>query len=125
MDVLESGKLLGSMHSMSSNSAHSTFSIEALSAAVNRGRLPSQTLPTSSSPPRSGGLRSRSVSPEPRSSSTLVVVAGLLERDVKVAPRDFRRNRRKPVGGGHHAAMPSDSECHEPCTLTVKFEGCH
>jgi len=65
----------------------------------------------SPSPERRQVSRSRSQSPEPRASSTLVVVAGLLEQELKcgkVAPRDTRRNRRKPAHGGCHAALPND-----------------
>ena len=120
LTMVESGKLLKSMRSMSSNSA---FSSEHALESIVRAGLSKQGA-ASSSPPR-GAPRSRSVSPEPRSSSTLVVVAGLLEHDQKVLPRDFRRNRRKPAGGGHHAAMPSDTDCHEPCTLSVKLEQYH
>ena len=121
MTMMESGKLLKSMRSMSSNSA---FSSEHALESIVRAGLSKQGGAANASPPR-GAPRSRSVSPEPRSSSTLVVVAGLLEHDQKVLPRDFRRNRRKPAGGGHHAAMPSDTDCHEPCTLSVKLEQYH
>lgn len=65
----------------------------------------------SPSPERRQVSRSRSQSPEPRASSTLVVVAGLLEQELKcgkVMPRDTRRNRRKPAHGGCHAALPND-----------------
>lgn len=65
----------------------------------------------SPSPERGQVSRSRSQSPEPRASSTLVVVAGLLEQELKcgkVMPRDTRRNRRKPAHGGCHAALPND-----------------
>lgn len=120
LTMVESGKLLKSMRSMSSNSA---FSSEHALESIVRAGLSKQGA-ANASPPR-GAPRSRSVSPEPRSSSTLVVVAGLLEHDQKVLPRDFRRNRRKPAGGGHHAAMPSDTDCHEPCTLSVKLEQYH
>lgn len=121
MTMMESSKLLKSMRSMSSNSA---FSSEHALESIVRAGLSKQGGAANASPPR-GAPRSRSVSPEPRSSSTLVVVAGLLEHDQKVLPRDFRRNRRKPAGGGHHAAMPSDTDCHEPCTLSVKLEQYH
>jgi hypothetical protein len=116
--ALEGGKALKSLHSGSghSGSAHSALSTEdALGAGLRTGRT---TTPSPSLRQRS---RSRSCSPEPRESSTLVVVAGLLEHEGKVLPRDFRRNRRKPAGGGHHAAMPTDSECRvdqSPCPVT-------
>ena len=121
LTMMESGQLLKSMRSMSSNSA---FSTEHALESIVRGGLSKQRGADRASPPR-GAPRSRSVSPEPRSSSTLVVVAGLLEHDQKVLPRDFRRNRRKPAGGGHHAAMPSDMDCQEACTLSVKLEQYH
>ena len=122
MLALEGEKALKLLHSASgrSGSAQSALSME---DAVGAGSRTGRTMTKSPSPRQRSHSRSRSrsCSPEPRESSTLVVVAGLLEHEGKVLPRDFRRNRRKPFGGGHHAAMPADSECRvdqSPCPVT-------
>ena len=104
-------KLMRTASGAQSGSAHSARSTETRIGRAEQREFAAS--PKTRTPSRSPS-RSPSTSPEPRESSTLVVVAGLLEQyngKVTFAPRDFRRNRRKPVGGGHHAAMPADSEC--------------
>ena len=113
MPTLDGEKALKLMRSASGHSGSDRSAASAERALVDGDRMGrAQTVSPS---PR---VVSRSCSPEPRESSTLVVVAGLFEQDCKVIPRDYRRNRRKPAGGGHHAAMPTDLECQVDQSMT-------
>lgn len=109
MLTLEGEKAVKLMRTSSSQRSGSGMSARSTETRIGRTDREHEVSPKTRTPSRSP---QRSASPEPRESSTLVVVAGLLERDGKVTPRDLRRNRRKPMGGGHHAAMPADAECH-------------
>jgi len=113
MLALEGEKALKLMRSASGHSGSDRSAASAERTLMDGDRL-GRAQTVSPSPRRV----SRSCSPEPRESSTLVVVAGLFEQDCKVIPRDYRRNRRKPAGGGHHAAMPTDLECQVAQSMT-------
>jgi hypothetical protein len=113
MLALEGEKALKLMRSASGHSGSDRSAASAERTLMDGDRL-GRAQTVSPSPRRV----SRSCSPEPRESSTLVVVAGLFEQDCKVIPRDYRRNRRKPAGGGHHAAMPTDLECQVSQSMT-------
>jgi len=109
LPTLDGEKVVKLMRTSSSQRSGSGVSARSTETRIGRTQRQSGASPKTRTPSRSP---TRSESPEPRESSTLVIIAGALERNGKVTPRDPRRNRRKPLGGGHHAAMPADTECH-------------